>query len=50
MDNFSTSYYQLNKERLQKKFLERYQNFSEQEKKWQYGRKQCKNRPEHAKK
>ena len=43
--NFSAKYYQQNKERLQKKARERYQNLSkkEKEKKQQYGRKRYKN-------
>ena len=44
----SAKYYQNNKERLQKKARERYQNISkeEKEKKRQYGRERYKNLPE----
>ena len=43
--NLSAKYYQENKERLQKKHRERYQNVSkeEKEKKQQYGRERYKN-------
>ena len=43
--NFSAKYYQENKERLQKKACERYQNLSkeEKEKKEQYGCERYKN-------
>ena len=43
--NFSVKYYQENKERLQKKICERYQNLfkEEKEKKRQYGREHYKN-------
>ena len=33
-----TGYYQKNKEKLPKKACERYQNLSEEEKKWRYAR------------
>ena len=43
--NLSANYYQENKERLQIKAHERYQNLSkeEKEKKWQYSHEQYKN-------
>ena len=47
--NLSTKYYQENKEKLQKKACERYQNLSKKEKKQQYGRKRYKNRSEDEK-
>ena len=49
--NLSAKCYQENKERLQKKTRERYQNLSkeEKEKKRQYGRERCKNLPEDEK-
>ena len=50
--NLSAEYYQENKERLQKKACERYQNLSKEEKgkKQQYGRERCKNLSEDEKK
>ena len=49
--NFSAKYYQENKERLQRKARERYQNLStEKEKKQQYGRERYKNLSEDEKK
>ena len=49
--NLSAKYYQENKERLQKKALERHQNLSaeEKEKKRQYGRQRYKNLSEDEK-
>ena len=49
--NLSAKYYQENKERLQKKPRERYQNLSkeEKEKKRQYGRERYKNLSEDEK-
>ena len=49
--NLSAKYYQENKERLQKKARERYQNLSkeEKEKKQQYGRERYKNLSEDEK-
>ena len=49
--NLSAKYYQENKERLQKKARERYQNLSkeEKEKKRQYGRERYKSLPENEK-
>ena len=49
--NLSAKYYQENKERLQKKAHERYQNLSkeEKEKKQQYGRERYKNLSEDGK-
>ena len=50
--NLSAKHYQENKERLQKKAREKYQNLSEEEKekKLQYGRKGYKNLSEYEKK
>ena len=47
--NLSAIYYQENKERLQKRALERYQNLLKEEKKWQYGHERYKNLPEDEK-
>ena len=48
--NLSAKYYQENKERLQRKARERYQNLStEKEKKQQYGRERYKNLSEDEK-
>ena len=47
--NLSAIYYQENKERLQKRALERYQNLLKEEKKWQYGHERYKNLPENEK-
>ena len=49
--NLSANYYQENKERLQKKARERYQNLSKEgtEKKRQYGRERYKNLSEDEK-
>ena len=49
--NLSAKYYQENKERLQKKARERYQNLSKEEKeiKQPYGRKRYKNLSENEK-
>ena len=49
--NLSAKYYEENKERLQKKALERYQNLSKEEKnkKRQYGRERYKNLSEEEK-
>ena len=47
--NLSAIYYQENKERLQKRALERYQNLLKEEEKWQYGHERYKNLPEDEK-
>ena len=47
--NLSAIYYQENKERLQKRALERYQNLLKEGKKWQYGHERYKNLPEDEK-
>ena len=51
-ENLLAKYYLENKERLQKKACERYQNLSkeEKEKKWQYGRERYKSLSEDEKK
>ena len=47
--NLSTRYYQENKEKLQRKAREGYQNLSKEEKKRQYGRERYKNLSEDEK-
>ena len=47
--NLSAKFYQENKERLQRKARERYQNLSKDEKKVQYGCEHYKNFSEHEK-